>query len=121
MKYIILIIIVFLMLIAPLKSQVGVKGGITISDIIFAVDGQTPYLGYDINYLTHRLPFLTYQFGFFKTYELNNKIDFQPELLFIKKGLNYSMDLLYDDITYIIRIHYVEVPLLLKYKLCIKI
>ena len=114
-KHIIPIITVLLLLIYPVQSQTGFKGGIAISDIVFLVEGQTPYLGYEINGLTHRLPYLTYQFGLFKQFKLNNRLDFQPELLFIKKGLNYGMDFIYDDITYVINMHYLEVPLLLKY------
>jgi len=116
-KYILQIYVIILLLVIPLRSQVGIKGGLAISDIVFAAEGQTPYLGYEINYLTHRLPYLTYQVGIFKTYMFSKNFAIQPELLFVQKGLNYSMDFIYDDITYIIRISYLEVPLLLKYKL----
>ena len=115
--YIIQIILIPILLITPLKSQIGIKSGPVISDIVFLVEGQTPYLGYEINSLTHRLPYLTYQFGIFKTFKLNKRFDFQPELLFTKKGLNYSMNFIYDDITYIIKMYYLEVPLLMKYNI----
>ena len=115
--YIIQIIVITLLLIAPLQSQIGIKSGPVISDIVFLAEGQTPYLGYEIYSLTHRLPYLTYQFGIFKTFKLNKRFYFQPELLFTKKGLNYSMNFIYDDITYIIKMHYLEVPLLLKYNI----
>jgi len=114
-KYIILIIITFLLLVLPLRSQVGIKGGPALSDIIFEVEGQIPYLGYSTNSLSHKLPYLTYQFGIFKTYNITDKIGFQPELLYVKKGLNYSTEFIYDDIKYFVKIHYLEIPMLLKY------
>jgi hypothetical protein len=114
-KYIILIIITFLLLVLPLRSQVGIKGGPALSDIIFEVEGQIPYLGYGTNSLSHKLPYLTYQFGIFKTFNITNKIGFQPELLYVKKGLNYSTEFIYDDIKYFVKIHYLEIPMLLKY------
>jgi len=107
------LIIVFLT-ISPLTAQIGIKGGPAFSDIVFAGKGQTPYLSYEINSLTHRLPYLTYQFGVFKSFSLNNRLSVQPEILFVKKGLNYGMDFIYDDINYIIKIHYVEIPILMK-------
>jgi hypothetical protein len=62
------VITLILFFTVPLQSQIGIKGGPAISDIVFLVEGQTPYLGYEINSLTHRLPYLTYQFGIFKYY-----------------------------------------------------
>lgn len=108
------IALVFALIIPKLFAQIGFKGGPALSDIVFADKGQTPYLSYEINSLTHRLPYLTYQFGVFKSFSLNNRLSIQPEILFVKKGLNYSLDFIYDDITYIIKIHYVEVPILIK-------
>lgn len=113
-KYII-IIVYFLLLGIPLRSQVGIKGGPALSDIAFLVEGQIPYLGYETNSLTHRLPYLTYQFGIFKNFNITDKVGFQTELLLVKKGLNYSTEYIYDDIKYIVKIYYLEVPLLLKY------
>lgn len=114
-KYIILIIITFLLLPFPLQSQVGIKVGPALADIIFEVEGQIPYLGYGTNSLNHKLPYLTYQFGIFKTYQLTEKIGIQPEMLYVKKGLNYSTEFIYDDIKYFVKIHYLEIPMLLKY------
>ena len=114
-KYIIPIIVTFLLVALPLRSQVGIKGGPALSDIIFEVEGQIPYLGYGTNSLSHKLPYLNYQFGIFKTYQITDKIGIQPEILYAKKGLNYSTEYIYDDIKYFIKIHYLELPLLLKF------
>jgi hypothetical protein len=101
-------------------AQIGIKGGIGISDIAFLKDGQTPYLGYEINSLEHRIPMITSEFGTFGKIELGKRIEFQPELLFTMQGLNYNTDYLYDHITYKINISYLKMPLLLKYKISIK-
>ena len=112
-----LIIILLSIIVVPIKSQIGIKGGPALSDIIFTVEGQIPYLGYGTNSLKSKIPNLTFQFGVFKTFKLSNKLEFQPEILYVKKGLNYSANYIYDDISYLIKIHYLEVPLLLKYNL----
>ena len=106
--------IIIILTISLLTAQIGIKGGPALSDIVFAEKGQTPYLSYEINSLTHRLPYLTYQFGVFKSFNLNNRLSVQPEILFVKKGLNYGTDFIFGDINYIINIHYVEVPILMK-------
>lgn len=101
----------------PVSAQMGIKGGIGISDVAFLKDGQTPYLGYEINSLEHRIPMITFEVGTFGTIELWKRIEFQPELLFAMQGLNYSTEYLYDHITYKIHISYLKMPLLLKYKI----
>ncbi len=94
-------------------SQIGIKGGLGVSDIVFAVEGQTPYLGYEINYLTHRNPLVTYQFGVFGTVKINRLFNFQPELIYARQGLNYNIEFLYDDITYRLYLNYLQLPLLM--------
>jgi hypothetical protein len=107
---------VLILSVQPGKGQVGIKGGIGVSDIVFAEEGQTPYLGYEINYMEHRTPLLTFQIGAFGTIKLSEKFYFQPELLYIKQGLDYDIRFLYDDITYQIRINYLQAPFLFSYK-----
>jgi len=98
-------------------AQIGIKGGPVLTDIIFDVEGQIPYLGYETNSLRHKLPNLTYQFGIFKIIRLNEKFDFQSEIIIANKGLNYGAKFLYEDIKYIVKINYLEIPLLLRYNL----
>ena len=102
------------------SAQIGFKGGVGVSDIAFLKNGQLPYLGYDINQLEHKVPKLSFQLGSMATFELTRRIEFQPELLYTLKGLDYSTKYLYDDITYQINLHYLEVPLLFRYKICLK-
>ena len=102
-----------------LPAQIGVKGGPVISDIVFAEEGQIPYLGFDTNSLIHKLPHFTYQIGLFTEYRLSKNLNVQPEFLFSKKGLNYNSDFIYDDIKYHLNIYYLEIPILLKYDIVI--
>ena len=102
------------------SAQIGIKGGIGVSDIAFKQNGQTPYLGYEINYLEHKKPALAYEAGVSGFFELGKRFDFQPELLFAMQGLDYSTEYLFDDITYKINISYLKIPLLFRYKICIK-
>ncbi len=101
-------------------SQIGVKGGLGISDIAFKKDGQVPYLGYEIGSLEHRLPKLAFEVGATAILDLNKRFDFQPELLYIFQGLDYSTEYLYDNIAYKINISYLKMPLLFRYKVCMK-
>lgn len=114
------VLLILLAIGLPGKAQVGIKAGIGISDIAFLEEGQTPYLGYEINSLEHRLPKVSYQVGAFHIIDVSKRIDFQPELLFSLQGLDYSKDYLYDDITYKINISYLRLPLLVKYKTSLK-
>jgi len=106
--------------ISSASAQIGIKAGPGISDIVFKQDCQTPYLGYEINSLDHRKPLLTFQAGIFSSINISERIEVQPELLLIGQGLNYSTEYLYDDITYKINIHYLHVPLTIRYKLSLK-
>jgi hypothetical protein len=103
-----------------LNSQLGIKAGISASDITFLDEGQKPYLGYEIYPLIHKAPLITFQVGAFRPIPLNDRFSFQPEILFIRQGLDYSTSYLYDDISYKIKIHYLRLPLLFKYHTAIK-
>lgn len=96
------------------SAQIGIKAGPGISDVAFLKAGQSPYLGYEVDYLEHRKPFPTFQAGIFSTFGLWKNFDIQPELLFILQGLDYSKEFIYDDITYKLKIGYLHAPLLLK-------
>ena len=93
-------------------AQIGVKAGIGFSDIIFVNEGQEPYLGYEVNHLTHNYPLFTYQIGAFANINLNHHFDFQPELMLIRQGINYDTQYAYQNITYRLYIWYIQAPLL---------
>ena len=115
--YLSVCLIMLLFNISPLSAQIGIKGGLNASDIVFLDEGQSPYLGYEIDFLEHNLPAAGFQIGIFSVLPLVKRLEFQPELLLIKQGLNYSKKYIYDDITYKVRIYYLNVPALLKYTL----
>jgi len=98
------------------SAQIGFKGGIGASDIIFKKEGQTPYLGYEVDDFIHNYPKLSYQFGAFAAFGLGEKFEFQPELLFVNAGLDYSTTYNYGKIIYRLNINYLQVPLLFKFK-----
>ena len=98
-------------------AQIGIRGGIGISDIAFLNGGQTPYLSYEVDYLEHRKPTFSWLFGGYANIDLANRFGLQPELLFSKQGLDYSKDFLYDAVQYKVNLHYLQMPVLLKYKI----
>lgn len=114
------IVIILLSLSSLLAQEVGVKLGLSISDIVFADGGETSYLGYEINSLEHRKPLLTYQVGIYAALRISDQFDFQPELLYVTQGLDHSTKYLYDDVKYQVKISYLQLPLLFKYKTAVK-
>lgn len=102
------------------KAQFGIKAGAGVSDIIFAVGGQSPYLGYEVDHLTHNYPLFSYQLGFFGVIDLNKHFEFQPELQFARQGINYDINFQYDEIVYRLYIWYMNLPFLFRYKMKLK-
>ena len=103
-----------------IEAQIGVKAGVGVSDIVFKDVGQTPYLGYEINSIEHRIPLVTFQIGLFTTFDVSDHFVFQPELLYVTQGLDYSTNYVYDDIKYKIKSSYIQAPLLFRYKTAVK-
>ena len=102
------------------QAQIGITAGIGFSDIAFVEYGQSPYLGYEINSLEHRLPKVAFQAGLFASFPFKKRFAFQPELLFSAQGLDYSTDYLYDKLIYKINTTYLQMPLLVKYTISLK-
>jgi len=115
--YLSVCLIMLLFNVSQLSAQIGIKGGLNASDIAFLDEGQAPYLGYEVDFLEHNLPAAGFQIGIFSEFPIIKRLEFQPELLLIKQGLNYSKNYIYDDITYKVRIYYLNAPLLIKYTL----
>ena len=116
-KIIILSLFLFpLLALLSATAQIGVKGGIGVSDIVFAVEGQSPYLGYEVDYLEHRKPLVSFQVGGFANFWQKKRFDLQPELVFAHQGLNYNIDFLYASYIYKVNIYYLQVPVLVRYK-----
>lgn len=94
--------------------QFGFKAGIGVSDIIFRTYGQSPYLGYQVNSLTHNLPKISNQLGL--TWSTGPFGRFSPvaEIDLAWEGINYTTSFLYDDVGYKVNIAYLKLPLLVK-------
>ncbi|MDF1868173.1 MAG: porin family protein [Saprospiraceae bacterium] len=93
------------------------KVGLGVSDIAFKQYGQSPYIGYENNSLIQEKPLFSFQGGFFMLITLSHKWTLQPEMLYASKGINYSKNFLYDDITFRLHINYLQVPLILGYQI----
>jgi len=109
-------ILIHIFTINKVTAQFGIKGGPGISDIAFKLSGQTTYLGYEIDHIEHNIPLTTFQFGFSQNIPIGRKFNIQPELLFVRQGLNYDIAFLYEDITYRVKINYLRVPLIIYYR-----
>jgi hypothetical protein len=94
-------------------SQIGIKGGMGVSDIVLDKDGHSSYLGYEVSSLDLTKPVPSCQIGIFGTIGILKSLEFQPELLFITQGLNLRSDWLHDQAAYNIRIKYLHMPLLI--------
>ena len=110
------LIICLFCLFSPLNAQLSLKIGTGIADIAFLKKGQTPFLGYEINSLWHRVPRLSLQGGVAYAVPLSHRFTFEPELLCVMQGLNYNTTYLYDDLVYKINLTYLQTPLLISYK-----
>ena len=110
-----------------LYGQFGLKAGISISNFYYPNQGPVPnlsyevdlrpYFGYDIESVQlgeqKALPGF-YISGYYE-FNLTHWFSLQPELSFVQKGTNFSQHD-YEDITYKIRINYLEIPLLIGFK-----
>ena len=105
---------------SSVHAQLSFKGGAGISDVVFSDEGQNPYLGYETDYLTHRYPLLTYQFGVAWKFRLNDHFYLDTELLFVKQGFNYSMEYIYDEIENRASLYYLQIPLPVSYCFALK-
>lgn len=100
--------------------QIGIRLGVGASDIVFAQGGQTPYLGYEINSLTHNFPIHSFQAGVIGQLEISPHLNFSTGILYSQQGLDYSTACLYDDMIFRIYISYIKIPLLVKINTQIK-
>ena len=115
-KYLIFIFLAFGVTTTIVKAQFGIKGGLGIADIGFRTGGQIPYLSYEVDYLEHNLPTLSYHLGAYGKLHFDNRWSLQPEILFSTGGLNYRQDFLYDEVTYRLDIGYLQLPMLVSYQ-----
>ncbi len=101
-------------------AQLTLQAGAGASDIAFLKRGQTPYLSYEINSLWHRKPMMSFQGGISYAIPMDKRLEFQPGMILVLQGLNYSTSYLYDDIVFKMNLTYLQLPLLLKYKIFLR-
>ncbi len=101
----------------PLRAEIGVKGGMSLSGLQSSTGDYRHVLGYEASGLSWGKFFTGFQAGFFKTFDLSKRFQIQPEISYALRGGNSSTTYLYDDIVYKVNISYVETPVILKYKI----
>ena len=114
-KYFLSTFLILLFVCLKANGQIGIKCGISVTDIIMDPEVQSQYLGYEINILDRAKPLLGYQIGILGNIKIIRQLDFQPELLFISQGTQLKSDYIYDDVAYKISIRYLQMPLLFSY------
>jgi hypothetical protein len=101
----------------PLGAGVGIKGGMSLSGLLSATGDYRHFLGYEMGGLSHGGVLTGFQGGFFAGFDLSPRLQIQPEILYAVRGVDGSQTYLYDEIIFRAKIHYLEFPLLLKYRI----
>jgi len=110
------VFVLSLMLALPSKADIGVKGGVSFSALRSSTGDFRHVLGYEWSGLSMG-NLWGFQVGFFKSFDISRRFQVQPEMNYALRGGDGSTTFVYDDIVYKIKIFYVEVPLILKYRI----
>ena len=107
-------------------AQLSVKGGIVVSGFRLSPDDAgtsqeidfRPFLGYEVGWVQHGTsnPDIGIQLGVSYAVRLFGDLSGQPELHFAQRGYRFEEIKLYNT-SYRLKVHYLQIPLLLKYKL----
>lgn len=109
------------------NAQFGFKLGTTVSSFYYSDTKPNPnigydidlrpYLGYDIEWvqLGNQKPVMYPYLGSFYNFQFSNWFSLQPELSFTQKGVSFSQNE-YEQITYKVKISYLEMPLSMAFK-----
>jgi hypothetical protein len=107
-----------LIIFSDLQAQFGVKIGVSVSALLSSnADDFRPFLGHKVEWIQYgeSRPVLGIQFGAYYDIKLSDYFDLQPEINFIQRGYWFDQTPLYDT-RYKIKINYLELPLIIKYK-----
>lgn len=118
MKKTVLILILFLFFANNIHSQIGVKVGVSLSGLLSSnSDDFRPLLGNEIDWIQYgeSRPIIGIQLGVFYRIKISDYFDFQPEINFVQRGYYFDQTPLYDT-RYKVEINYIELPLIIKYK-----
>lgn len=108
------------------RSQFGVKGGLAVSGFQLSQNSSSstgndyrPFLGYEVEWIQEgdaAKPDLGLQLGVFYVKSISKYFAVQSELFYSQRGLEFYQTELYNS-SYSLEVDYVEVPLLLKFKM----
>lgn len=118
-----------LLVLMPLNAawgQFGLKGGLALSGFQLTQNSSSttgndyrPFLGYEVEWLQEgdaAKPDLGWQIGVFYVKTISRYFAVQPELFYSQRGLHFYQTELYNS-AYSLAVDYVEVPVLLKFKI----
>jgi hypothetical protein len=107
-------------------SQFGIKGGLAVSGFQLSQKSSSstgndyrPFLGYEVEWIQEgdaSSPDLGLQIGIFYVRSISKYFAVQPELFYSQRGLHFYQTELYNS-AYSLNVSYIEVPLLLKFKI----
>jgi hypothetical protein len=107
-------------------AQLGVKGGMAVSAFRLSYDDAgssqdidfRPFLGYEVGAVQYGIsnPDIGFQLGVSYTARLSEHLSLHPELYYAQRGYGFELIKLYNT-SYRLKVHYLQVPLLLKYAL----
>lgn len=108
------------------RAQVGISGGVALSSFNYSGDGLIPYIGYDIDLRPHlgydvqwaqlgkQKPLLAPWLSVDWQYPILSRLTLKTALAFTQKGVSFNQHD-YEEITFLVRISYLEVPVLLSF------
>lgn len=121
-----------LLVLMPLTAvwgQFGIKGGLAVSGFQLSQNSSSstgsdyrPFLGYEVEWIQEgdaSSPDLGLQLGIFYVKSISKYFAVQPELYYSQRGLHFYQTKLYNS-AYSLKVDYIEVPLLLKFKMLLK-
>jgi hypothetical protein len=119
-----LVIASFLSLFLPgaLNAQIGVRLGVSVSALFSSrADDFRPFLGHEVEWMQYgeSRPVVGVHFGVFYAIRLSEYFDLQPEINFTQRGYWFDQTPLYDA-RYVVKINYLELPVVIKYRVPIK-
>lgn len=122
-RFLLCILLLLFIHITTVFGQLGIKGGLVMSGFKpsqdlkpFLGDDYRPFLGYEVDWIQNGYPDFGFQIGIFYTRDISKYFALQPELYYSQRGHHFYQIELYNT-SYKLKVNYVEIPLLIKYKI----
>jgi hypothetical protein len=109
-------------------AQPGIKAGVAVSGFQawqdlehpHSANDYRPFLGYEVDWLQEEsYPDFGLQIGLFYTRDISERFAVQPEVYYSERGVHFDQTELYNS-SYSLNVAYLEIPLLLQYKIPVK-